>query len=55
MVFIDEAYFEFVTDDDYASMLDLVRDGHKNVVVARTASKIHGLAGLRVGFGFRPP
>lgn len=55
MVFIDEAYFEFVTADDYASMMDLVRNGHKNIVVARTASKIHGLAGNRIGFGFAHP
>ena len=55
MVFVDEAYFEFVDDPNYASMMDLVRDGNKNVIVARTASKIHGLAGMRVGFGFAHP
>ena len=55
MVFIDEAYFEFVGHPDYATMMDLVRDGHRNIVVARTASKIHGLAGLRIGFGFAHP
>ena len=55
LVLVDEAYFEFVEDPDYATMLDLVRDGHKNIIVARTASKIHGLAGLRIGFGFAHP
>ena len=55
MVFVDEAYFEFVENPKYASMMDLVRDGNQNIVVARTASKIHGLAGLRVGFGFAHP
>lgn len=55
MVFVDEAYFEFVDNDNYASMMPLVQDGHKNIVVARTASKIHGLAGLRIGFGFAHP
>ncbi|NGX45608.1 MAG: hypothetical protein K940chlam2_00764, partial [Chlamydiae bacterium] len=55
MVFVDEAYFEFVDNSDYATMMGLVRDGHKNIVVARTASKIHGLAGLRIGFGFAHP
>ena len=55
MVFIDEAYFEFVNHPEYGSMMDLVRDGHQNIVVARTASKIHGLAGLRIGFGFAHP
>lgn len=55
MVFIDEAYFEFVDNADYGTMLDLVRDGNKNIVVSRTASKIHGLAGMRTGFGFAHP
>jgi histidinol-phosphate aminotransferase len=55
MVFVDEAYFEFVDNPDYASMMELVRDGHKNIVISRTASKIHGLAGLRIGFGFAHP
>jgi histidinol-phosphate aminotransferase len=52
MVFVDEAYFEFVQDPSYGSMIDLVRAGQKNLIVTRTASKIHGMAGLRVGFGF---
>ncbi len=55
MVFVDEAYFEFVDNDDFATMMPLVSDGHKNIVVARTASKIHGLAGLKIGFGFAHP
>jgi histidinol-phosphate aminotransferase len=55
MVFVDEAYFEFVDSPDYASMMDLVRDGNNNIIVARTASKIHALAGLRIGFGFAHP
>lgn len=55
MVFIDEAYYEFVDNPDYGTMMDLVREGHQNIVVSRTASKIHGLAGLRIGFGFAHP
>lgn len=55
MVFVDEAYFEFVDDERYVTMMDLVRDGNQNVIVARTASKIHGLAGMRIGFGFGHP
>lgn len=55
MVFVDEAYYEYVEDDRYGSMIDLVAEGNQNVIVARTASKIHGLAGLRVGFGFAHP
>jgi histidinol-phosphate aminotransferase len=55
MVFIDEAYFEYVDNPRYGTMIDLVAEGRKNIIVARTASKIHGLAGLRVGFGFAHP
>ena len=55
MVFVDEAYHEFVGNPDYGTMMDLVRDGNRNIIIARTASKIHGLAGLRVGFGFSHP
>ena len=47
---MDEAYREFVNDPSYEEsyVLALERD---NVVVARTFSKAHGLAGLRVGYG----
>ena len=55
LVFVDEAYHEFVDDPDYESMMGLVAAGHKNIIVARTASKIHGLAGMRIGFGFAHP
>lgn len=55
MVFIDEAYHEFVDNPDYGTMMELVANGRRNVIVSRTASKIHGLAGLRVGFGFAHP
>jgi len=55
MVFVDEAYFEFVDNPDYGTMMDLVRNGQQNLVVSRTASKIHALAGLRIGFGFAHP
>ena len=48
----DEAYFEFL--DAPPDTLRYVREG-RNVVVLRTFSKIHGLAGLRVGYGMAPP
>ena len=54
LVVVDEAYHEYVENPDYRSLVDLVRDG-RNVIVTRTASKIHGLAGLRVGFGIAQP
>jgi histidinol-phosphate aminotransferase len=47
----DEAYFEFI--DRPPDTLRYVREG-RNVVVLRTFSKIHGLAGLRVGYGIAP-
>jgi histidinol-phosphate aminotransferase len=47
MVVFDEAYFEFL--DDPHDTLRFVREG-RNVIVLRTFSKIHGLAGLRIGY-----
>ncbi len=48
-VFIDEAYFEYIDVPGYRSMMPLVTEG-LDVVVSRTTSKIHGMAGMRVGF-----
>lgn len=53
-VLVDEAYHDFADDPSYRSMTDLVTRG-ENVIVSRTASKIHGLAGLRVGFAIARP
>ncbi len=55
LVFIDEAYYEYVDNPDFSSMMHLVSEGLNNIIIARTASKIHGFAGLRVGFGFAHP
>ena len=52
IVVFDEAYFEFL--DDPPDTLRFVRDG-RSVVVLRTFSKIHGLAGLRIGYAIAPP
>ena len=49
---LDEAYFEFL--DHPPDTLHHVRDG-RSVIVLRTFSKIHGLAGLRVGYGIARP
>ena len=54
LVVIDEAYTEFATASDYAPSLDLV-EKYPNVAVTRTFSKMFGLAGLRVGWGYLPP
>lgn len=49
LVVIDEAYAEYVTADDYDSMIpDAVE--RENVIVLRTFSKVYGLAGLRIGY-----
>lgn len=48
-VFVDEAYLEFLDDPEANSVVGLVAEG-KDVIVARTFSKIHGMAGLRIGY-----
>ena len=48
-ILVDEAYFHFVESPSYRSALDLILK-HPNVVVARTFSKIYGMAGLRLGY-----
>ncbi|AEE52839.1 pyridoxal phosphate-dependent aminotransferase [Haliscomenobacter hydrossis] len=48
-VFVDEAYIDYLENPMASSMVDLVAKG-KNVIVARTFSKIHGMAGLRIGY-----
>ncbi len=53
-VVVDEAYIDFVDRPGHRSMIDLVLKG-ESVVVSRTASKIHGLAGLRCGFAIARP
>lgn len=53
ILLLDGAYAEFVDDPGFTDGLDLAR-GAANVVVTRTFSKIHGLAALRVGWGYAP-
>jgi histidinol-phosphate aminotransferase len=59
IVILDEAYYDFaqyfatIRGVDYSHALDYVNHGRK-VVVLRTFSKAHGLAGVRVGFGVGP-
>lgn len=48
-VLIDEAYFEFVTAEDYPDTLKL-QERFDNAFLLRTFSKAYGLAGLRVGY-----
>lgn len=50
LVFLDEAYFEYVQQADYPNGIELLSQ-YPNLVVARTFSKAYGLAALRVGYG----
>ena len=47
----DAAYSEFITHDDYIDGSELV-DNSENVIMLRTFSKLHGLASLRLGWGY---
>jgi len=50
---IDAAYAEYVSRNDYTDGLEFAR-GPGNTVMTRTFSKLHGLAGLRVGWAYGP-
>jgi histidinol-phosphate aminotransferase len=49
MLLVDEAYFHYAVSSDYESVIPLIKD-HPNLIVARTFSKIYGMAGLRCGY-----
>jgi len=49
MLLVDEAYFHFADSPNYEGVIPLVKD-HPNLIVARTFSKIYGMAGLRCGY-----
>lgn len=52
LVIIDEAYYEYARAlKDYPDTLSML-ESHPNLIILRTFSKIHGLAGLRCGYGF---
>jgi histidinol-phosphate aminotransferase len=51
---LDQAYFEYIDDPDYADGVQEAFKAGRPVVVLRTFSKIYGLAGLRVGYGVAP-
>ncbi len=52
LLLVDEAYAEFADEGFHEPLFDLVEQG--NTVITRTFSKIYGLAGLRVGWGYFP-
>ena len=53
-VFIDEAYIDFYEPSERPQLGKLLTEGH-NVILARTFSKIHGFAGLRLGYALAQP
>ncbi len=53
LLVIDAAYAEYVRRNDYETGIDLV-ESHDNVIMTRTFSKVHGLAALRLGWGYCP-
>ena len=53
-IFSDEAYYDFIEDKNYPSMVSLVKKG-KNIIVSKTFSKVYGLAGLRIGYMVAKP
>lgn len=55
LVVMDEAYVEFAVRPDYPDLLPALRAGRPNLVLLRTFAKIHGLAGLRLGYAFAHP
>ncbi len=55
LIVIDEAYSDFADDPDYPNGIELMKEGFENIIVYRTFSKIHGMAGLRLGFAVSEP
>src|SRR4030095_6087124 len=51
IIIIDEAYHDYVTDPSYKTAADIAKSTPK-VLVARTMSKVYGMAGMRVGYAF---
>ncbi len=49
IIVMDEAYFEYVTEDEYPDTLQWL-EHYPNLIVTRTFSKIYGLAALRIGY-----
>ena len=54
VVVVDEAYFEYVQEPDFPDASRWL-ERYPQLIVTRTFSKVHGLAGLRVGYGLSHP
>jgi histidinol-phosphate aminotransferase len=53
-VFVDEAYIDYLPDPQGTTLISSVKKG-QNIIVARTFSKLYGLAGMRVGYVVAQP
>ncbi|WP_044749080.1 histidinol-phosphate transaminase [Bacillus alveayuensis] len=54
LVVLDEAYYEYVTQEDYPNSINLLQK-YENLMILRTFSKAYGLASLRIGYGIANP
>jgi histidinol-phosphate aminotransferase len=54
MVLVDEAYCHFADDPAYGSVIEWIGK-YPNLIVARTFSKIYGMAGMRLGYSIATP
>ncbi|AHG20595.1 aspartate aminotransferase [Chania multitudinisentens RB-25] len=52
---VDEAYAEFVNSPDFRSVTPLIQQGAENIILLKTFSKIHAMAGMRVGYAVSTP
>ncbi|MEK7989416.1 MAG: histidinol-phosphate transaminase [Thiotrichaceae bacterium] len=52
LVVFDEAYAEMVATDAFPNTLNYIKEGWENVMMLRTFSKVYGMAGIRLGYGF---
>lgn len=55
MFIVDEAYAEFVNDSRFRSISPLISQGAENIILLKTFSKIHAMAGMRVGYAVAHP
>lgn len=53
-VFVDEAYLELLDKPEVETVVDTIKEGY-DVIICRTFSKIHGMAGLRIGYMIAKP
>lgn len=54
LVVIDEAYYEYIVDEDYVDTIQLL-EKYTNILILRTFSKAYGLAAFRVGYAIGAP